>query len=186
MHSAIADHLGHSMAANELARGFGAPGRWFGLRLLWFSQRIFDRDCLWRNPFPVAERRALRRRLLRCSRGGWIRGMTARHGFGRGIGRLWGRFLRVTAIASVFYYAVFLALGRPSRPVRPLAVSEQRAGSAPLLPGMVALGAVVLLLFCRQLDSRLHPRRADSPILNAPRWQRLEMAPDLSPAASGG
>lgn len=29
------------------------------------------------------------------------------HAFGRGIGRFWGRFLRLTAIASVIYYVLF-------------------------------------------------------------------------------
>jgi hypothetical protein len=29
------------------------------------------------------------------------------HAFGRGLGRFWGRFLRLTAIASVFYYVLF-------------------------------------------------------------------------------
>jgi hypothetical protein len=29
------------------------------------------------------------------------------HAFGRGLGRFWGRFLRLTAIASIFYYVLF-------------------------------------------------------------------------------
>lgn len=116
MHSAIADHLGHSMAANELARGFSAP--WlveFQLAysgfLKGFSTAIVYGGILFLLLNAVLSAGAFEvfsRRLDPRNDGS--------AGFGRGIGRLWGRFLRVTAIASVFYYAVFwLWVGRAAQ-----------------------------------------------------------------------
>jgi len=115
MHSAIADHLGHSMMANQLARGFSAS--WlteFQLAysgfLKGFSIAIVYGGILFlvlnavlsAGAFGVFSQSA-------PEDGGPAPGSLpwSMYAFGRGIGRFWGRFLRLTAIASVFYYALF-------------------------------------------------------------------------------
>jgi hypothetical protein len=112
MHSAIADHLGHSMTANQLARGFSAP--WlveFQLAysgfLKGFSIAIVYGGILFLVLNAVLSAGAFEvfsRRLDPRDDGsaGW-----SMQAFGRGIGRFWGPFLRVTAISSLFYYALF-------------------------------------------------------------------------------
>lgn len=122
MHSAIADHVGRSMVGNELARGFSTP--WlvefqlaYAHFLKGFSVAVVYGGLLFLvlnsvlsagafEVFSVTSRvsaaspDAAGLRSLR-----WIM-----HGFGRGIGRYWGRFLRLTAIASVFYFVLFWVL----------------------------------------------------------------------------
>jgi len=115
MHSAIADHLGHSMMANQLVPGFSAS--WlteFQLSysgfLKGFSIAIVYGGILFlvlnavlsAGAFGVFSQSA-------PEDGGPAPGSLpwSMHAFGRGIGRFWGRFLRLTAIASVFYYALF-------------------------------------------------------------------------------
>lgn len=118
MHSAIADHLGHSMMANELARGFSAP--WltefqlaYAHFLKGFSVAVVYGGILFLLLNAVLSAGAFEV-FTRTERAehegggpapaslGW-----SMHAFGRGIGRFWGRFLRLTAIASVFYYVLF-------------------------------------------------------------------------------
>jgi len=118
MYSAIADHLGHSMMAHELARGFSAP--WltefqlaYAQFLKGFSIAIVYGGILFLllnavlsagafEVFARAERVEAEGEGPAASSLGW-----RMHAFGRGIGRFWGRFLRLTAIASVFYYVLF-------------------------------------------------------------------------------
>jgi hypothetical protein len=117
MHSAIADHVGHSMMANELARGFSAP--WliefqlaYAHFLKGFSIAIVYGGILFlllntvlsAGAFEVFSRAERSQSEGEGPAGslGW-----SMHAFGRGIGRFWGRFLRLTAIASVFYYVLF-------------------------------------------------------------------------------
>jgi len=114
MYSAVADHIGHSMTANELARGFSAP--WltefqlaYANFLKGFSTAIVYGAILFLLLNAVLSAGAFevfaRGGGARPEEGGSLR--WSMHAFGRGIGRLWGRFLRLTAIASVFYYVGF-------------------------------------------------------------------------------
>ncbi|HYN14257.1 MAG TPA: hypothetical protein VES66_00535 [Terriglobales bacterium] len=118
MHSAIADHLGHSMMANELARGFSAP--WltefqlaYAHFLKGFSIAIVYGGILFLLLNAVLSAGAFevfaRAEQAKPEGGGPAPGSLrwSMHAFGRGIGRFWGRFLRLTAIASVFYYVLF-------------------------------------------------------------------------------
>jgi len=118
MHSAIADHLGHSMMANELARGFSAP--WlteFQLAysgfLKGFSITIVYGGILFLLLNAVLSAGAFevlsRAERVEPEDGGSAPGSLrwSMHAFGRGLGRFWGRFLRLTAIASVSYYVLF-------------------------------------------------------------------------------
>lgn len=115
MHSAIADHLGNSMMANELARGFSAS--WlteFQLAysgfLKGFSTVIVYGGILFlvlnavlsAGAFGVFSQPAPEDGSPAPGSLPW-----SMHAFGRGLGRFWGRFLRLTAIASVFYYVLF-------------------------------------------------------------------------------
>jgi hypothetical protein len=118
MHSAIADHLGHSMMANELAQGFSAS--WltefqfaYSGFLKGFSIAIVYGGILFLLLNAVLSAGAFevfaRAQAAPPGQGGqapvslgW-----SMHAFGRGLGRFWGRFLRLTAIASVFYYVLF-------------------------------------------------------------------------------
>jgi len=118
MHSAIADHLGHSMMADELARGFSAP--WltefqlaYSRFLKGFSIAIVYGGILFLVLNAVLSAGAFevlaQAEQVESADGGpapsplrW-----SMHAFGRGIGRFWGRFLRLTAMASVFYYVLF-------------------------------------------------------------------------------
>lgn len=118
MHSAIADHLGHSMMANELARGFSAP--WltefqlaYAHFLKGFSIAIVYGGILFLLLNTVLSAGAFEA-FARMEQVGPEGGDPApgllrwsMHAFGRGIGRFWGRFLRLTAVASVFYYVLF-------------------------------------------------------------------------------
>jgi hypothetical protein len=108
MHSVIADHLGHSMMAGELARGFSAS--WlteFQLAysgfLKGFSIAIVYGGILFLLLNAVLSAGAFEVFARRVDNSpGW-----SMHAFGRGVGRFWGRFLRLTAIASIFYYVLF-------------------------------------------------------------------------------
>jgi len=109
MHSAIADHLGHSMMANELARGFSAS--WlteFQLAysgfLKGFSTAIVYGGILFLVLNAVLSAGTFGVFSQPAPEDG---GPGSMHAFGRGLGRFWGRFLRLTAIASVFYYVLF-------------------------------------------------------------------------------
>ncbi len=118
VHSAIADHLGHSMMANELARGFSAPWltefqlaysgffKGFSIAIVYGGILFLLLNAvLSAGAFEVLSRAE---RVEPEDSGqapvslGW-----SMHAFGRGLGRFWGRFLRLTAIASIFYYALF-------------------------------------------------------------------------------
>ncbi len=117
MHSAIADHLGHSMTANELARGFSAS--WltefqlaYSAFLKSFSIAIVYGGILFLVLNAVLSAGAFevfaRAEQVEPEGDGPAQGLRwSMHAFGRGIGRVWGRFLRLTAIASVFYYVLF-------------------------------------------------------------------------------
>jgi len=109
MHSAIADHLGNSMMANELARGFSAS--WlteFQLAysgfLKGFSTAIVYGGILFLVLNAVLSAGTFGVFSQPAPEDG---GPGSMHAFGRGLGRFWGRFLRLTAIASVFYYVLF-------------------------------------------------------------------------------
>jgi len=109
MHSAIANHLGNSMTAKQLARGFSAS--WlteFQLAyagfLKGFSTAIVYGGILFLVLNAVLSAGAFGVFSQLVPEDG---GPGSMYAFGRGLGRLWGRFLRLTAIASVFYYALF-------------------------------------------------------------------------------
>ncbi len=109
MHSAIANHLGNSMMANQLARGFSAS--WlteFQLAysgfLRGFSTAIVYGGILFLVLNAVLSAGAFGVFSQPAPEDG---GPGSMYAFGRGLGRFWGRFLRLTAIASVFYYALF-------------------------------------------------------------------------------
>lgn len=114
MHSAVVDHLGNSMTANELARGFSAS--WlteFQLAysgfLKGFSTAIVYGGILFLVLNAVLSAGAFevfaRGGRAQPEDGGFLH--WSMHAFGRGLGKFWGRFLRLTAIASVCYYALF-------------------------------------------------------------------------------
>ncbi|MFZ3211223.1 MAG: hypothetical protein WA188_06875, partial [Terriglobales bacterium] len=109
MHSAIADHLGNSMTANELARGFSAS--WlteFQLSyagfLKGFSTAIVYGGILFLVLNAVLSAGAFGVFSQPPPEDG---GPGSMYAFGSSLGRFWGRFLRLTAIASVLYYALF-------------------------------------------------------------------------------
>jgi hypothetical protein len=122
MHSAIADHVGRSMVGNELARGFSAP--WlvdfqfaYAHFLKGFSVAIVYGSLLFLLLNSVLAAGAFevfsvtgRVRAASPEAAGLRSLRWTMHGFGRGIGRYWGRFLRLTAIGSLLYFVLFRAL----------------------------------------------------------------------------
>ncbi len=109
MHSAIADHLGNSMTANQLARGFSAS--WlteFQLAysgfLKGFSTEIVYGGILFLVLNAVLSAGAFGVFSQPAPEDG---GPGSMYTFGRGLGLFWGRFLRLTAIVSAFYYVLF-------------------------------------------------------------------------------
>ena len=116
MHSAIADRLRHSMTAHELARGFSAP--WlidfqlaYSHFLKGFSTAIVYGGILFLLLNAVLSAGAFevfsQRLDLQDSDANPGSLRWSMHALGRGIGRFWGRFLRLTAITSAAYYVLF-------------------------------------------------------------------------------
>jgi hypothetical protein len=116
MYSAIGDQLGHSMIANDLVRGFSAS--WlvefqltYAHFLKGFSTAIVYGGILFLVLNAVLSAGAFEVFSHRVDPQYGVSDPSSlpksMHAFGCGIGRFWGRFLRLTAISSVFYYVLF-------------------------------------------------------------------------------
>ncbi|HEV8717016.1 MAG TPA: hypothetical protein VGX03_29870 [Candidatus Binatia bacterium] len=104
MHSAIADHVGRSFVGNELARGFS--GAWLTEFQITYSAFLkgFSIAVVYGGVIFLLLNAVLSAGAFEVFFRGEGAGM---HAFGRGIGKFWGRFLRLTAVASVAYFAAF-------------------------------------------------------------------------------
>ena len=104
MHSAISDHVGRSFVGNELARGFS--GVWLTEFQVTYSAflKSFSIAVVYGGIIFLLLNAVLAAGAFEVFFRGEGAGM---HAFGRGIGKFWGRFLRLTTVSSVAYFVVF-------------------------------------------------------------------------------
>ena len=104
MYSAIADHLGKSIAGNELAHGFSAA--WlieFQIAYAGFLKG-FSTGLVYAGVLFLLLNTVLSAGAFEVFTRGTGAGL---HAFGRGIGKYFLRFLRLMVIASVYYFLCF-------------------------------------------------------------------------------
>ncbi len=104
MYSAISDHVGHSMAGQELARGFSAA--WLTEFQIAYADFLkgFSIAIVYAGILFLALNTLLSAGALEVLARGEGAGM---HAFGRGMGKFFFRCARIVIIASLFYFVLF-------------------------------------------------------------------------------
>ena len=142
MYAAISDHLGNSAMSNTLAAGFSGP--WLTEFQIAYSEflRAFSIQVVYAGIVFLALNTVLSGGAFEVFAGGDEAGVLS---FGRGIGRYFGRFARIAAIASVFYFLAFWLFNYGVARAITLAYKNSLTESWPFALQLVR---VALLIFC--------------------------------------